>query len=182
MLSKEHRDDLRREQRAVVRHSIGATVFCALALWIGRSHLPALWVFPTDAADRLSFAASLCFFVLLWPLAGVLLVSIGRFLSGADIRGSAYGPPSRAIAVKLAFLQNTVEQAGLAVGIYLILATRMSGADLALLATAALLFSIGRAAFLAGYATGSRGRSFGMATTMLPTLYLYGYGLALMVR
>src|SRR3546814_5279956 len=55
------------------------------------------------------------------------MVSRGRFHSAIDNPGSAFAPPSPAIAVQVAFLQNTLEQAVAAVGAHLALATLISG-------------------------------------------------------
>src|SRR3546814_6818027 len=61
------------------------------------------------------------------------MVSRGRFHSAIDNPGSAFAPPSPAIAVQVAFLQNTLEQAVAAVGAHLALATLISGPPLALI-------------------------------------------------
>lgn len=178
----DHPDRLRDEQGGVVRHSLAALIFCALVLWAGYSQVPGWIELPADRGSRLGLALGASFVVLLWVMLGVILVSTGRFFSEQDVAGSAFAPPSPAIAVKSAFLQNTLEQAVLAVGIYLVSAHWLPASGLALIPTAAVLFSIGRAAFLRGYLKGARGRSFGMATTMLPTMALYGFVAVTMIK
>ncbi len=170
----DHSDHLRDEQNGVVRHSLEALVFCAFVLWAVYSQAPRWFDLPIDQDSRLDLALGSVFVVLFWVLLGVILVSTGRFFSEQDISGSAFAPPSRDIAVKTAFLHNTLEQSVLAIGIYLVSAHWLPASELALIPAAAIRFSIGRAAFRLGSLRGARGRSFGMATTMLPTMALYG--------
>ncbi|MBX9944827.1 MAG: MAPEG family protein [Reyranella sp.] len=132
--------------------------------------LPRLFNLPVDMLDRLAFVLRVDVFVLVWILIGVRMVSRVRFYSAADMGGSAAGPPSAQLAIKAAFLQNTLEQAVMAVGVHLALATLLSGPALSLIVGAAVLFSIGRVAFYLGYSSGAGGRAFGMVVTVLPTL------------
>ena len=169
--------DFRSEQRAAARGAIAALVVCAAGLALGYAVLPRWFRFPIDLPARLAFALRADLFVLLWVVLGIVLVALGRGRSAADIGGAASSPPSPAIAVRVAFLQNTLEQAVIAAGAHLALATLLEGAALALIAAAVVLFGLGRLAFLAGYARGAAGRAFGMATTFLPTGA--GYALAM---
>jgi len=120
-------------------------------------------------------------FLLLWVLLGVRLVAHGRFRSLNDIRGSAFGPPSPAIAVPVAFLQNTLEQAIIAIGAHIALATLLSGASLSLIPTMVFLFAVGRLTFLRGYPQGAHGRAFGIVTTVIPSLLGYILVVALII-
>lgn len=138
--------------------------------------LPRFFEFPEQMIDRIVFALRADIFVWLWVLFGVGLVSRGRRHSAADIGGALSGPPSARIAVEAAFLQNSLEQAVLAVGAHLALATLLPRDALSVIVVAVGLFGFGRAAFLLGYRKGAAGRAFGMVTTALPTLA--GYGLA----
>jgi MAPEG family len=169
--------DLRSEQRSVALGAIAALTVCAVILSLGYLVLPRWFQFPIDLPARLAFAVRADLFVLLWVVLGIVLVAYGRGRSAADIRGAAVSPPSPAIAVQVAFLQNTLEQAMIAAGAHLALATLLDGAALALIVAAVALFGLGRLAFLAGYARGAGGRAFGMATTFLPTGA--GYALAI---
>ncbi|WP_416676371.1 MAPEG family protein [Egbenema bharatensis] len=174
--------DLRKEELAIRRAGIVALLICTLGFAIGYFTLPRFFEFPTELVDRLSFAIQSSVFVLIWVLIGVTMVSIGRRRSVSDVGGAASGPPSPQIAVQVAFLQNTLEQAVLAVGVYLSLATLLSGAWLSLIVIAVLFFAVGRVLFLNGYRqdqTGAQGRALGMVLTMLPTLagYILAIGL-----
>jgi uncharacterized MAPEG superfamily protein len=173
--------DIRKEERRIRWRVLAALLFCAAILAASRIVLPALFDFPEALPERLAFGVQASLFAFLWPLAGVAMVAHGRRKSEADIRGSAYSPPSEAIAVQAAFLQNSFEQSVLAAGAWIALATLLSGADLGMIVGAALLFAVGRIAFLAGYPKGAAGRAFGMATTMIPSLLGYILALVLIV-
>lgn len=163
--------DLRLEQRRI-RRGVGVAVLASLAV-LGAAHLylSRLVDLPDASLEgRLSFWAAASMFIVLWVVVGVGMVSTGRRLSADDIRGSAFAPPSPRIAVAVAFLQNTVEQALIAVFAQLALVMMAGAAALPLVGASAALFGVGRAAFLAGYPRGAGARAFGMALTILPSL------------
>jgi hypothetical protein len=165
--------DMQRAERAIRRAVLIALVALVIAVPAGYQWLPLVFDFPAELSEKLAFAARTSVFVLLWVLIGVGLVSMGRRVSPDDIGGSAAGPPSERIAIHVAFLQNTLEQAVLAAGLYLALATLVSGAWLSLIVIAVIFFGVGRVLFLRGYAEGVSGRSLGMSLTAMPTLLGY---------
>lgn len=120
-------------------------------------------------------------FVFLWVAACVGAVSHGRFYSASDIAGAGFSPPSPAIAVRAAVLQNSLERAVLAFGAHLALAAVLHGAELVLIQLLVALFLVGRVAFAAGYRKGAPGRAFGMAVTAAPTATGYFLALDLML-
>lgn len=134
-----------------------------------------------DAGERIAFVLQADVFVFLWLAGCVKAVSSGRFRSPADIHGSAFAPPSPAIAVRVAILQNSLEQTVLAVGAHLALAAVMRATELVLIPVLIVLYLIGRISFAAGYAKGAPGRTFGMALTGGSTLVAYVIALALML-
>jgi hypothetical protein len=171
--------DMAQAERAIRHASLIALSAVGVGVAVGYALLPRILEFPAALADRLAFAAQAGVFVLLWVAVGILLVSSTRRLSPQDIGGSAAGPPSERIAIYAAFLQNTLEQAVLAVGLYIALATLVSGRWLSLIVVGVVLFAIGRILFLRGYRRGVRGRSLGMTLTMMPTMLGYILVLAL---
>jgi hypothetical protein len=177
----EQPEQLRIEQRRVIWRSVWALGFCAVLLASGYMILPRYYVFPHDLLERLVFVVRADVFVLIWVLLGVRMVSRGRFRSPADIAGSAFTRPSPRLAVRVALLQNTLEQAVVAVGCHVALATLVSGPALALIATSVVLFGIGRIAFLIGYPKGAGGRAFGMVVTSLPTFGGYLWAVTLIM-
>ena len=173
--------DMAAEERAIRRDTTIATgvtlAAFAAAFWIG----PALADLPTALAERMAFAA-LCWAVPGFALlVGVLMVSTARRFSAQDIGGQAAGPPSDRLAIKAAFLQNTLEQTVVAGGFYFALAAVAGGAWLALLPVAAGLFVLGRVLFYIGYHRGAQGRALGMALTMMPGALGYPLVLGLAV-
>ncbi len=176
--------NLHQEEQAIRRAGTLSLLLCVLCLGLGYVTLPLVFEFPTLLVNRLAFALQASVFVLLWVMIGVMMVSTGRRKSIEDVGGAASGPPSDQIAVSVAFLQNTLEQAVLAVGAYLALATRLSGPWLSLIVTAVVLFGVGRLLFLRGYRRdqrGAKGRAFGMTLTMWPTLAGYLLAIVLIV-
>lgn len=165
--------EMDRHDRTIRNTSLSVLAVTGAAFGAAYVALPTVLDFPENLAERLAFAAQAGMFVLLWVLVGVMMVSLGRRYSAADIGGSAAGPPSPELAVKVAFLQNTLEQAVLAFGAYLALASLLGGAWLALIAVSVVLFAVGRILFYAGYRKGARGRALGMVLTMMPTIVLY---------
>jgi len=165
-----------------IRRDSSIALAVTVAAFIGAYRwLPGLVDLPTGMAERLGFAA-LCWAVpCLVLMVAILMVSTARRFSAEDIGGQAAGPPSDRLAVKAAFLQNTLEQTVLAAGFYFALAAISGGAWLALLPVSALLFVIGRVLFYLGYERGVRGRSLGMSLTMLPSFVGYGIVLWLLV-
>jgi uncharacterized membrane protein YecN with MAPEG domain len=135
-----------------------------------------------DAASRgLVFALAA-----LGPLTS-LVVAIGalanrRFLSIEDIDAAAGGPPSRAARMAQAVIQNTLEQAVLALGVYAILAMLLPAGALFLPWAMAGAFVVGRLAFALGYRFGAGGRAFGFALTFYPTVAGLIYAAALAIR
>jgi len=165
--------DMAAEEWAIRRDTSIAFAVTVAAFFGAYRWLPGAVDLPTDLAERLGFAAlswAGCCFVL---LVAILLVSTGRRFSAADIGGQAAGPPSERLAVKAAFLQNTLEQTVLAAGFHFALAAVAGGAWLALLPVSAALFVVGRVLFYLGYERGAQGRSLGMSLTMLPSALGY---------
>jgi len=172
--------DMAAEERAI---RIGSTI-ATLATLTGFA--AAFWIVPAFASLPVALPERLAFAALCWSVPGVVLliaimmVSTTRRFSAEDIGGQAAGPPSDRLAIKAAFLQNTLEQTVLAAGFYFALAAVAGGAWMALLPVAALLFVVGRILFYRGYPRGAQGRSLGMALTMMPAALGYPlvFGLA----
>lgn len=165
--------DMDRAERSIRRAGLLSGLALAAAVPAGYYLLPGLFDFPEALPERMAFAARASIFVLACVVVAIGMVATGRRFSRADIGGSAARPPSEKIAVPVAFLQNTLEQAVIAVGLYFALATLVSGPWLSLIIVGVAFFLIGRILFLAGYAKGAEGRALGMALTMTPTVLGY---------
>lgn len=147
-----------RVQRAVlVRGSLGV-LLCLAGL--GFAVALARWVdFPEDTSDRLAFALRADLFIVIWVIIAIRRVSSIRDRSIEDSAGAAYAPPSERLALRAAFLRNTLEQAFIAVIGHLALASVEGDAALAFVVIAVVLFGVGRVAFIAGYPHGAGGPS-----------------------
>lgn len=173
--------DMRRANRRI--QAAGTLAFALFLAAVAGAYflLPLVINFPVDLAERLAFAARTSAVVLFCLLVAVGIVSTRRRFSPEDIGGAAARPPSEQLAIPAAFLQNTLEQAVLAVGFYLAFATLVQGAWLSVLVVSALFFVVGRILFLRGYAAGVEGRAFGMTLTMMPVIIGYPAVFVLMV-
>lgn len=165
--------DLRAEVNRIRWAALRSLIVCAAAYLLGYLLLPAAFDFPTELPERLTFVFQADLFIMLWVLFGSGMVSHGRRQRIEDIWGSAFGPPSPSLAIKIAFLQNTLEQAVMAVGAHLVLATLISGASLSVIVVSIALFGLGQISFYRGYSKGAGGRAFGMVTTALPTIFAF---------
>ncbi|KNY31078.1 MAPEG family protein [Agrobacterium genomosp. 3 str. CIP 111-78] len=163
--------ELKQEQRRIYRGSAAAFVTCGVVLGASHVFLPRFIQFPgDDLQSKLTFWASANLFIVIWIMIGIGMVSRGRRHSAQDIRGSAYSTPSPKIAVPVAFLQNTLEQAIVTMFTQLALLLVLGTIAMPLITGSVVLFALGRVTFLAGYPKGAGARSFGMAVTALPSL------------
>ncbi|MGA0608038.1 MAPEG family protein [Phenylobacterium sp. VNQ135] len=176
------RVDLPKEQRTVKLGALLAVAVCGSTLALACLALPRLLAFPQDLAERLAFALRADLLIALWVVLAVRMVAKVRFTSAEDNAGSAYSRPSVRLAVPAAFLQNTLEQAFIAVVGHLALATTSGEAPLAYIACAVALFCLGRLTFLRGYPQGAGGRAFGVATTAIPSVGAYAWTLIEIAR
>jgi hypothetical protein len=170
-----------RHDRAISRAGIVGLAVTLAGFAAGYFLLPLVFAFPAGLAERLAFAVQASVFVLLWIMVGVFMVSSTRRFSPEDIGGAAARPPSERLAIKSAFLKNTLEQAVLAAGAYLALAAVAGGAWLALIPVAIIIFAAGRILFYRGYRRGAAGRALGMTLTLVPTGLIYLLVLVMMV-
>lgn len=175
------------DQHSILRDSSRAMMFSAVVFVVGYAALPPGWLGlgpVVETADRIAFALKADLPIFLWLAGCVRSVSKARFYSPDDIRGSAYAPPGPALAVRVAVLQNSLEQTVLAVGAHLILATVLRGPELRIIPVLVGLYLVGRVTFAIGYARRPTGRAFGMAVTGLSTLvgYLLAAGLIVVGR
>ncbi|MGJ4908155.1 MAPEG family protein [Bradyrhizobium sp. HKCCYLS2033] len=166
-----------REQTQVAAGMAAAALIAiaaiGVALWRGDG--------PAEpAAERLAIALRLDLFVIVWLLAAIGNVARLRFFSAQDIAGSATTVASDAVRRGNAILQNTLEQAALAVTVHLGLAATLPH-PAPLLLTLVILFGLGRLLFWLGYAWGAAGRAFGFALTFYPTAFSLIVGLAVVL-
>ncbi len=171
-----------RSQRKIRIAALIALPVCALTLAAAYFVLPLLFEFPTELTDRLAFTLRADLFIVLWVMIASGIVSRSRRHSAQDIDAAIGGSPSRKLAIQIAFLQNTLEQAFIAIGTHFGARHADRGPHAFVDRWCRVLFTLGRIAFLTGYHKGAGGRAFGMVTTVLPTLAGMAWAAALMVR
>lgn len=121
--------------------------------------------------DRLALWAGCSAAAAFWLAFAVALLARHRFFSPEDIDGAGLTAASAGAQLLQALVQNTAEQtllAALAYAAWLLATTMAPGPAV----HCAMLFSIGRALFFAGYARGAAARSLGFALTFYPTVGL----------
>lgn len=165
-----------KEQQGIVRGSALAILGTLAGLGAGYLWLPAELFGLTDsmaAGDRIAFALKADLPIFFWLAWCVRAVSSRRFREPADRNGAAYGRPTEALAVRIAILQNSLEQTVLLFGATLVLAAVLRGPQLVLIPLSVLLYLLGRVAFTVAYPKGAAARSFGMALTAGPIIAGY---------
>jgi len=118
--------------------------------------------------------------LIVWAIAALgplfsLVIAVGalanrRFFAAQDIDAAAGGPPSDAARVAQAIIQNTLEQAMLALSVYALLAIVLPKPSLGVIWAMSAAFVVGRLAFAIGYRFGAGGRAFGFGLTFYPTV------------
>jgi hypothetical protein len=132
-----------------------------------------LWPWPlTMNADRLSLWLACAVLAALWLALAVALLARHRFFSAQDIDGAGLTQASGRAQLLQALVQNTLEQAALAVtawGAWLFVAPAGPAETVIICAG---LFSVGRLLFFLGYAHGAAARSLGFTLTFYPSVAL----------
>lgn len=164
---------LSKTQRGVLRGILISLPITVLVLGGAMIFGPRFFTPVNDLAARIGFG-------LAWTLvpAAWLMVAIGtqarhRFFTPADIDGSGLTSGTADAKLHQAILQNTLEQTALAEVAYGATAVLVSSHLLAVIPAAAILFSIGRLLFWAGYGQGAAGRALGFCLTFYPTVALF---------
>lgn len=161
--------ELADKQKGVVRNVIPAALatlagLCGVSLLLPVSMLPA-----DEPGARLTWALEWSLLPILTLMVSIMRVANHRFYSPDDIDGSGLTEGTPQVRVLRAILQNTLEQAVLAVAAYAIWAAAMPHGWLRVIPIAAAFFVAGRVLFTRGYARGAPGRATGFALTAYPT-------------
>ena len=161
--------ELTNKQKGVVRNVIPAAGLTVVGL-CGASLLLPLNILPLDEPGaRIAWALQWALLPVLTLMISIMRVANHRFSSPEDIDGSGLTDGTRQVRVLRAILQNTLEQAVLAVAAYAIWAAAMPYGWLRAIPIAAVFFICGRVFFALGYAQGAPGRATGFGLTAYPT-------------
>lgn len=111
-----------KEQKRILLWSALAMLFSGAVLSTGYIWIPAQIFGLNDSmaqGDQIAFALKADLLIFLW-LAGCLrVVASGRFRTPSDRKGAAYGQPTPRLAIRIAILQNSLEQTVLTFGAHL---------------------------------------------------------------
>ena len=160
---------LTEKQKGVIRNVIPAAVVTAAGL-CGVTLLLPMSVLPVnEPGARIAWALTWALLPTLTLMISIMRVANHRFYTPEDIDGGGLTAGTPQIQVLRAVLQNTLEQAVLALAAYAIWAVVMPYAWLRAVCIAAVLFVAGRVLFARGYARGATGRATGFGLTAYPT-------------
>ena len=157
----------RRQAGVAAGMAAGFALTLAAFLWPG---LPPV---PADAGARLTLWLACALIVASWLLVCVGRLAAHRFFTPEDIEGGGMAGNTPRAALLQALLQNTLEQAVLAIiayGAWLWLGPEERRG---LVLVFALYFAVGRLLFFAGYARGAPFRALGFTLTFYPTVGLF---------
>lgn len=161
------------KQKGVLTGMTGAVILVAVVLALAIVLRPlALLPLGSGLDGRLAWAAMWLILPALCLLLAVGWLAGHRFRTPEDIDGSGLTSGSETAHVAQAVIQNTLEQAVLAALVYTAYCAAMSRGWLAAIPAAAVLFTLGRILFAAGYRRGAPGRALGFALTFYSTLAL----------
>jgi hypothetical protein len=132
---------------------------------------------PAADIDRASLWAACSATAAAWLALSVALLARHRFFSAEDIEGAGLTRPSDRARLLQALIQNTAEQTILAAAAYAAWLLAIPGSAPGVAVHCAVLFSLGRLLFFAGYRRGAAARSLGFALTFYPTVGLLGLSL-----
>jgi hypothetical protein len=104
--------------------------------------------------------------------AHIAVIARRRFVTRDDLDGSGPAEGAARVRVAQATLQNTLEQAVLALSTHVVWALTMPRPWQGVIAVAAILFFIGCLLFWRGQGSGAATRAFGFALTFYPSLLM----------
>lgn len=128
---------------------------------------------PAGTEERLALWLAAAVAVAFWLLVGVALLARHRFFTPADIDGGGLTEGTATAKLLQTLIQNTLEQAMLAIPAYGAWLWLMPEGRRSLVILCAGLFFLGRLLFFALYARGAAWRAIGFTLTFYPSVGLY---------
>ena len=157
-----------------------ALLTAAAAFAVAVTYVPRLWGAGADLASRVLVASWSLVLPALALFVCIARLAKHRFFTPEDIHGSGLTGGTDRAKLLQALLQNTLEQACLALPVYIATSIVAPAALLPVIPAAAAMFLVGRLFFFAGYANGAPARAYGFGLTFYPTvmllLFLAGLG------
>ncbi|EAS40548.1 hypothetical protein C9J48_26170 [Photobacterium profundum] len=164
---------LSEKQTGVLKGMLVGALTSVLFIVLGVCFNPFSYEMTIPLIDRLAILG----YSLILPLA-FLVMSVGRlakhrFFTPEDIDGSGLSSGSAKAKILQGLLQNTLEQFGIALGIYVIWSLIMPGTWLSVIPLAAIVFAAGRCLFFWGYEKGAASRALGFALTFYSSVVMF---------
>lgn len=159
------------EQRGVLGGMVSGLAVTVGALGAALAVPPMRALTLSPVFSRLDFWSGWVLPVLLTLLLAIGMLAHHRFFSAKDIDASLGTGSARARMLQ-AVLQNTLEQTVLWLVVTLIWSIRMPVPTLGVVPVSVILFVLGRALFLHGYAGGAGKRALGFALTFYPSVLM----------
>ena len=144
-----------------------------LAVTVAAFAWPRLPPVPSGTDERLALWLAASLAAALWLLVGVALLARHRFFTPADIDGGGLTEGTATAKLLQTLIQNTLEQAALAIPAYGAWLWLMPEGRRGLVIVCAGLFFLGRLLFFLFYARGAAWRAIGFTLTFYPTVGLY---------
>jgi len=159
-------------QQGVKKGVITAAFLTITGFVAGILFIPISLTPGSSMADRLAFALKADILVIFWLFYCIRKLGMHRWHSTEDIDGSGLTSSTPQAKMLQAILQNTLEQTVLAIVVHMIWAVVMPITWISGTLVAAILFFLGRALFIRGYAGGAPSRALGFALTFFPSMIM----------
>ena len=160
------------KQRGVLRGMVAGLGVSALAIIAAIVAPPAALLPAPGLPEALAHALKWDALVLACLAVNIGVLARHRFFTPLDIDGGGVSRNTPQAGVLQATLQNTLEQAVLALGTHAAWAASMAADWQAAVPAAAVLFVAGRVLFWRGYARGAPARALGFALTFYPSIVM----------
>ncbi|MDX2201303.1 MAG: MAPEG family protein [Hyphomicrobiaceae bacterium] len=159
------------KQRGVLKGMLAglATTVAALSMAVLASPGPLL---PVSAAAAVAHALRWDLLIIVCLAASIGALARHRFFSPDDIDGGGLAKGTQGAQILQSMLQNTLEQALLAIATHLVWAAMMPWRWQAAIPIAASLFLLGRILFALGYGKGAPARALGFSLTFYPSVVM----------
>jgi len=152
---------------------VAAGMAAGFAATVAAFAWPSLPAVPAGADQRIALWLAASVSALLWLLIGVALLARHRFFTPADIDGGGLTEGTPGAKLLQTLIQNTLEQAALAVPAYGAWLWLAPEGRRGLVIVCAGLFGLGRLLFFLFYRFGAPARALGFTLTFYPTVGLY---------
>lgn len=152
---------------------VAAGMAAGFAATVAAFAWPDLPAVPPGTEERLALWLAASAAVALWLLVGVALLARHRFFTPADIDGGGLTEGTAGAKLLQTLIQNTLEQALLAIPAYGAWLWLMPAERRGLVILCVGLFGLGRLLFFLLYARGAPWRAIGFTLTFYPTVGLY---------